>query len=406
MLALVLAFALGAGPPAAHDDAPEAIQPIRKRWLPTERYRELKARWLDYARAHPADPGAWIQLARVTEYARDSCAEAVRYAERAYQLAPRRADVLATLGAWRWFVYCDGQATDPDPAIGMLEEALALDPGLDDARYRLWVMRLSKGERDADEDQLRELLNRGRIPEPLVDFGYNLLIGLEPDAILLTNGDNDTCPLIALQAARGIRRDVDVVNLSLLNLGWYRRQLAERHPAVPVPLLDQGPRGTGGSDAAVRGLIENLARDGWKRPLYLACTVNRQAHAMPNQLSLEGIAFRVLPKGGAGFDVDTLRIERNLGSLYRLESATSPSLDWDDWQSVRFLMLNYPSAGFQLSLARARAGSLVLANQSMDRAVALSVFHHSDFTPEMIKEWSAWTPNSPELAHWKRQLRL
>ena len=244
------------------------------------------------------------------------------------------------------------------------------------------------------------------MPEPLTDFAYNMLVGLDPNAILLTNGDNDTYPLVALQACRGFRKDVAVLNLSLLNLGWYRRDWRNDRLAVPVPLLDQDPRNKTQSLPAVKGLIDNLRKSGWKRPLYVATTVELSYYKIPNKLSLEGIVYRVLPRNGEGWEVDTMRLARNLGSVYRLQSATSPALDWKTWSGLQMLVRNYVAADLNLCAARAKAKDMAGVRECMVRSLTLCEFQGSDFTRELISQWSQMDPRSPELARWKKKLAL
>ncbi|MFC2092552.1 protein O-mannosyl-transferase family [Bacteroidota bacterium] len=70
------------------------------------------------------------------------------------------------------------------------------------------------------------------------NYAYNILQSVEKDAIVITNGDNDTFPVWALQAVYGVRTDVRIVNLSLGQTDWYNLQLKNERPygAKTVPM--------------------------------------------------------------------------------------------------------------------------------------------------------------------------
>jgi len=78
------------------------------------------------------------------------------------------------------------------------------------------------------------------------DYASNFLNSVEEEAIIFTYGDNDTYPLWYAQEVEGIRRDVRVVNLSLIAVDWYINLLRRKvndSPALNLSIPAAAYRG-------------------------------------------------------------------------------------------------------------------------------------------------------------------
>ena len=232
------------------------------------------------------------------------------------------------------------------------------------------------------------------------DYSRNMLESCAPNAIIFTNGDNDTFPVWYLQVVEKVRPDVRVVNLSLLNTDWYIKQLRDEEPRVPVTFSDRDieMRLTARTDEALllrywpknrrewkiqtpdgemkwevpatmyipTGLpneasgepnflriqdimiLHIIEQNHWKRPIYFAVTVSQQNMLGLNPwLSMEGLVFHLYPHKVPS--VDPVMIKKNLFETYagHYRNLDNPKVYLFD--NIVTLLQNYRSAFLQLA---------------------------------------------------------
>ncbi len=132
------------------------------------------------------------------------------------------------------------------------------------------------------------------------DFAHDMLQSVEPYGILITAGDNDTFPLWYAQEVEGIRRDVTLANLSLMNTRWHLRQL-QRRPTPPFDAASAASLWKPQPAEAGVPLTDTTAgrpasKSGWPHPKESVFSLT------PAQLDSLPEAMQVPENGGVTFD--------------------------------------------------------------------------------------------------------
>lgn len=213
------------------------------------------------------------------------------------------------------------------------------------------------------------------------DYAYNLLMSCEQNGILFTNGDNDTFPLWALQEAYGIRKDVRIVNLSLLNTKWYIKQLRDLEPKVPItwndtevdaldhtlnpitkptqvtmpnanivimPPTRQELNALRIQDNMVAHIVD---ANKWKKPIYFAVTVSEDnLMGLGAYLKMQGLAYRVMPSVVQEKDrLDIARTVHLLDNVFQYRGLDDGTANLNETSEK--LMSNYAASYIQLALS-------------------------------------------------------
>lgn len=102
----------------------------------------------------------------------------------------------------------------------------AMELGPDRLEHIDYVINQAELSRDLAKrgEALIKKWKAGLLSPGMTNYNHNVLAGLKENSILLTAGDNDTYPAWFAQA-QGFRKDVKVINLSLIMLDDYRERL-------------------------------------------------------------------------------------------------------------------------------------------------------------------------------------
>lgn len=275
--------------------------------------------------------------------------EAVRRARRAIILEPCHSFAHTVIADAHNPMYSTWESANSDSTWSHLRKAIVCDSTDGNAWMSLWSEAIRRGEVPMMKRALRSAVKSGFFTKAALSYGRWMLHHLPEQALLVTNGDMDTYPAVALQEVEGFRTDVAVVNRSLLNTTWYARFIRDYY-GLALPFQDsqldflnafkdaQGNLITV-SDQILKAWLKQRASGDFLRPIAFSVTVDPSfTNAIKDHLQMAG-PFSLWQPSPADAIPDTAMLRSNLASI-NSEDFAGPFVSPQDRSPVRRVYTN------------------------------------------------------------------
>ena len=174
---------------------------------------------------------------------------------------------------------------------------------------------MQTGDEDTMKDILTRWYNSGDYSPALLNYAYNELIGLAPNAIIFAHGDTQTYAKLILQYGKGIRPDVTIVNTSFWLFTTGYRGHIEKKLGLPsfAELVTNGTYKLGHNNYEnILSVVYHHLIDNTDCPVYFSPMMEIEKPNFADKLYSEGLVMRYSEK-----PYDNLAVKRkNYEELY------------------------------------------------------------------------------------------
>lgn len=213
----------------------QTVHSVIVEWRDVEWYKTQEKLWKAEIDKNKKNNEAWMNYYSAVRAIRncsyDNQKELKLYTELGHKIANDLFVTLPESFEANYIMYWDRGLGDNDEKF--LAKAYQLKPN--DPRVLLDYLINSEIKRDKETFSrvARKLFEINRISSGALNWGYNVLTEVTENGIVFTAGDNDTYALWIVQEALNYRKDVTVINTSMIQMDDYRAKLFKEKGIAP-----------------------------------------------------------------------------------------------------------------------------------------------------------------------------
>ena len=301
---LILGLLLTAPSLQGFAQKPEPVYSFIRQTHDFDWYEQQAKAWKQEIDRGTKDKMAWVYFFKANRYAKFTDEKKWESKAGSYFITQDKIIKLAEKAIPKTFECYFLKSNDDEAGNGVGEsnimKAQALRPY--DPLILPWLMNYYQFKNDKTNIEIvsKKWLESNEMPQEILTTAYNNLVSLEPNAILLTNGDNDTYPYWVLQNARKLRTDVTVLNISLGLINPYRERLFGESGIPQLVMKNDSCRR---SEFLVTHVIENVH----DKPIYVGVFTDQDYYkSYADNMYLIGLSYKYSKKA-----FDNIAVLRN-----------------------------------------------------------------------------------------------
>jgi hypothetical protein len=291
-LMLILSYSINSYP-----RKPEKVYSIVKQIRTFEWYKSAAEQWGEIIRKGHADPDAWLNYFTACRMAKNMFPDKWEKEKGKYLVDPDKIVSKMSESIPNAFEYYYAKARSNHAFNEQQTKDMfkAYELGPDRPEILDELVAYYEIERDtANSGKLcRKWFDSRDMSPGILNWNYNVLVSLDSNSIIITNGDNDTYPVWIMQYVQNFRKDITVMNINLLMIDRYRDKLFSENNIKHF----QPDTSVKNSFDMKKSILKHIYNNSNNKSVYFSFTFNPIFYNdIKDKLYITGLAFKYSEK--------------------------------------------------------------------------------------------------------------